>query len=59
MDLCEFKASLVYRGDSRMARTVTQRRHVLKNNTKQNKNNLEKLSKKPSSTRPVSIVPAT
>jgi len=31
VDLCEFKASLVYRVSYRIARTVTQRNHVLKN----------------------------
>ena len=31
LDLCEFKASLVYLVSSRTARTVTQRNPVLKN----------------------------
>ena len=30
MDLCEFKASLVYKESSRTARDVTQRNHVSK-----------------------------
>ena len=33
VDLCEFKASLVYRVSSRTARTVTQRNTVSKNKT--------------------------
>ena len=37
-DFCEFKASLVYKANSRTARTVTQRNPVLKTTkTKQNK----------------------
>ena len=35
-DLCEFEASLAYRGSSRTARAVTQRNSVLKK-PKQNK----------------------
>ena len=34
-DLCEFKASLVYRGSSRTARDATQRNPVSKNKMKQ------------------------
>ena len=34
MDLWEFEASLVYRGSSRTARTVTQRNPVSKSKTK-------------------------
>ena len=36
VDLCEFKAILVYRRSSRTARAITQRNLVLKNKTKQN-----------------------
>ena len=33
LDLCEFKASLVYRVSSRIVRAVTQRNPVLRNQT--------------------------
>ena len=36
-DLCEFKASLVYKTSSRTTRVVTQRNPVFENKTKQNK----------------------
>ena len=39
-DLSEFKASLVYRVNSRTARTVTQRNPVTKNPNKINKSDL-------------------
>jgi hypothetical protein len=35
VDLCEFKASLVYKASSKTVRAVTQRNPVLKNKTKQ------------------------
>ena len=34
MDLCDFKASLVYRASSKTARAVIQRNHVLENKNK-------------------------
>ena len=37
VDLCEFKASLVYQVSSRIARTVTQRNHVDKAKRKERK----------------------
>ena len=37
VDLCEFKASLVYRASSRTARAVTQRNPVSKNKRKKKK----------------------
>ena len=42
MDLCEFKASLVYRGESRTTIAVTERNSVLKN--KQTKGNMTLLA---------------
>ena len=38
MDLCEFKASLVYKVSSKTARTVSQRNPVSKNNSNNNNN---------------------
>jgi hypothetical protein len=38
-DLCEFKASLIYKTSSRTTRAVTHRNAVMKNNKNNNNNN--------------------